>query len=262
MGVPDETVRLLLGTLFSTAIFIAKRIARFRIGQRYSLIFSVSMMALRHCLRPALPRARHATRPFSFVSAQDTTRGAASQQRHRHRRSRSSSSSSSSSSEGTSSSNDVPKSSQRSGYGGGGGAASYSIRESGAATTTIRDRVRMIPLGGGVVHVLLSRPDKLNSLDLPMFESIAEAAHILRTDPSWSGNLRAVVMSGEGRAFCTGLDARGVALSGPGDSLGRLLERPSPYGGEGGHGNLAQDVCYLWRRVCVIIVGRRRPVRC
>ena len=118
--------------------------------------------------------------------------------------------------------------------------------------------MRMIPLGGGVVHVLLSRPDKLNSLDLPMFESIAEAAHILRTDPSWNGNnLRAVVMSGEGRAFCTGLDAGGVALSGPpGGSLRRLLERPSPYGGEGALGNLAQDVCYLWRRVCVIIVGR------
>jgi enoyl-CoA hydratase/carnithine racemase len=77
---------------------------------------------------------------------------------------------------------------------------------------------------------------------------------MLRDDPSWNRNLRAVVMSGEGRAFCTGLDARGVALSGPSESLRRLLERPSPFGGEGGLGNLAQDVCYLWRRVRVIVV--------
>ena len=229
------------------------------------LIFCVSKkamaLALRHCLRPALPRARHATRPFSFVAAKETTRVAASQ-RHRRCRSRSSPSSASSSSEGASSSNnDDPKSSQKSG--GGVGAASYSIRESshgsGAATTTIiRDRVRMIPLGRGVVHVLLSRPDKLNGLELPMFEAIAEAASRLRDDQTWNRNLRAVVMSGEGRAFCTGLDARGVALSGPSESLRRLLERPSPYGGGGGLGNLAQDVCYLWRRVRI----RRPPVRC
>jgi hypothetical protein len=135
-----------------------------------------------------------------------------------------------------------------------GGGASYSIREppnpsSSSMTTTIRDRVKIIPLGRGVVHVQLSRPNKLNSLDIPMFEAIAEAASRLRNDPVLKKNLRAVIMSGEGRAFCTGLDAKGVALSGPSESLKRLLERPSPYGGDGGLGNLAQDVCYLWRRV-------------
>ena len=140
-----------------------------------------------------------------------------------------------------------------------GGGASYSIREPSSAssssmTTTIRDRVKIIPLGRGVVHVQLSRPDKLNSLDMPMFEAIAEAASRLRDDPALKINLRAVIMSGEGRAFCTGLDAKGVVLSGPSESLKRLLERPSPYGGEGGLGNLAQDVCYLWR--CVLVFSR------
>ena len=35
-----------------------------------------------------------------------------------------------------------------------------------------------------------------------------------------------VIFSGEGKAFCTGLDAKSVALSGPSASLRRLLERP------------------------------------
>lgn len=124
----------------------------------------------------------------------------------------------------------------------------YVIKPSANANEiTIRDRVRLIPLGDGVIHVLLSRATKLNSLDMPMFEAIADAAHRLRTDKSWSRDLRAVIVSGEGRAFCTGLDAKSVALSGPSKSLERLLERPSAYGGEGGMGNLAQDVSYLWR---------------
>ena len=82
---------------------------------------------------------------------------------------------------------------------------------------------------------------------MTMFEAIADAASRLKNDEALTKNLRAVIVGGEGRAFCTGLDARSVALSGPKASLKRLLERPSPYGGEGGLGNLAQDVSYLWR---------------
>jgi hypothetical protein len=104
-------------------------------------------------------------------------------------------------------------------------------------------RVKISPIGSGITHVLLSRPSKLNSLDLPMFESIAEAASKLRTDP----DCRVVILSGEGRAFCTGLDAKSVAFEGK--ALKRLLDRPSGYGGENGLGNLAQDVAYLWRYV-------------
>lgn len=106
-------------------------------------------------------------------------------------------------------------------------------------------RVQISPLGNGITHVLLSRPSKLNSLDLPMFESIASAASTIRNDK----DCRVVIMSGEGRAFCTGLDAKSVAFEGR--ALERLLDRPSGYsGGDGGKegiGNLAQDVGYLWR---------------
>ena len=52
----------------------------------------------------------------------------------------------------------------------------------------------------GIAHVCLSRPEKLNALDLPMFEAIASEADKLRSDRS----VRAVILSGKGRAFCTG----------------------------------------------------------
>jgi Enoyl-CoA hydratase/isomerase len=54
----------------------------------------------------------------------------------------------------------------------------------------------------GICHVVLNRPDKLNALDLAMFEAIAETASQLRHDKS----IRVVILRGHGRAFCTGLD--------------------------------------------------------
>lgn len=64
------------------------------------------------------------------------------------------------------------------------------------------ERVSTTRLENGVVHVQLSRPSKLNSLDVPMFEAIAETAATLKRDAS----VRAVVLSGKGKAFCAGLD--------------------------------------------------------
>ena len=54
----------------------------------------------------------------------------------------------------------------------------------------------------GVADVRLNRPDKLNALDIATFEALAETGDALAADPS----VRAVVLSGEGRAFCAGLD--------------------------------------------------------
>jgi enoyl-CoA hydratase/carnithine racemase len=54
----------------------------------------------------------------------------------------------------------------------------------------------------GVADVRLDRPDKLNALDRAMFRGLIEVGESLRDDPS----IRAVVLSGEGRGFCAGLD--------------------------------------------------------
>jgi enoyl-CoA hydratase/carnithine racemase len=102
----------------------------------------------------------------------------------------------------------------------------------------------------GICEVSLNRPDKLNAVDMKMFEAIAQTAMDLRNDRS----LRAVIIRGEGRAFCTGLDVKAV-LSSPHQQTERLLERPSGYGVAGNEiGNLAQDVSYLWRELPVPVI--------
>src|SRR6201988_4400086 len=54
----------------------------------------------------------------------------------------------------------------------------------------------------GVADVRLVRADKMNALDAAMFEALVAATDRL----SRESGLRVVVLSGEGRAFCAGLD--------------------------------------------------------
>lgn len=54
----------------------------------------------------------------------------------------------------------------------------------------------------GVAHVQLARPEKMNALDAQTFPELIRAAGELAANPA----LRAVVLSGQGRAFCAGLD--------------------------------------------------------
>ena len=76
------------------------------------------------------------------------------------------------------------------------------------------DRIRL-SITDGVAHVRLNRADKMNALDPPMFKAIADTAARLKQDSS----VRAVVLSGEGRAFCAGLDVERIAALTRGESL-------------------------------------------
>jgi enoyl-CoA hydratase/carnithine racemase len=62
-----------------------------------------------------------------------------------------------------------------------------------------------VSVDGGVADVRLNRADKLNALDEPMFRAIVDTAARLAGD----AGVRAVVLSGEGRSFCAGLDFSG-----------------------------------------------------
>ena len=57
-------------------------------------------------------------------------------------------------------------------------------------------------IAGGIAHVRLNRADKMNALDRAMFDAIIAAGEALmgRKD------VRCVVLSGAGRAFCAGID--------------------------------------------------------
>src|SRR5882762_2540606 len=55
---------------------------------------------------------------------------------------------------------------------------------------------------GGVADVRLNRPEKLNALNAAMFADLLEVGLAVRRRL----DVRAVVLSGEGRGFCAGLD--------------------------------------------------------
>ena len=61
----------------------------------------------------------------------------------------------------------------------------------------------------------------------------------------------ALVLTGAGRAFCAGLDAKGFASNPLGfkAACDELLDRP-----DGEISNLAQDVAYLWRRIAAPVI--------
>lgn len=104
------------------------------------------------------------------------------------------------------------------------------------------DRV-LVTRTGGVADVRLARPEKLNALDKAMFDAIIETGRALGEDRS----LRAVVLSGEGRAFCSGLDFASFGAAGP--SLDAMLarERDSP-------ANFAQQAAWVWAELPVPVI--------
>jgi enoyl-CoA hydratase/carnithine racemase len=96
----------------------------------------------------------------------------------------------------------------------------------------------------GVAHVRLDRPDKLNALTLPILQELASTAHGLRKDK----DLRAVVIAGEGDAFCAGLDFASVMKDPTGIAKAFV---PLPWRGT----NLFQEACWAWRRVPVPVIA-------
>jgi enoyl-CoA hydratase/carnithine racemase len=98
----------------------------------------------------------------------------------------------------------------------------------------------------GVAIVTLNRPEKLNALDLDMFQAIAEAAESLAADRS----VRAVVLRGAGRAFCAGLDFGAFAAMASGTGGAKLLERSN-----GRRGNFAQRVAWAWQELPVPVIA-------
>lgn len=116
------------------------------------------------------------------------------------------------------------------------------------------DRVT-IDLQGGVADVRLNRADKMNAIDQAMFSGLIEAGLQIAEEPE----VRAVVLSGEGRAFCAGLDMQSFA------AMADRSAEPSGGGSEEGGGllrssgespaNFAQRAAWVWREVPVPVIA-------
>jgi enoyl-CoA hydratase/carnithine racemase len=113
----------------------------------------------------------------------------------------------------------------------------------------MKDRVS-IDLKDGVADVRLIRADKMNALDNAMFEGIIEAGDQLAK----MKGLRCVVLSGEGKAFCAGLDmASFAAMKAQGGDSGSVV-RDLP---KRTHGiaNRPQQCAWQWRTLPVPVIA-------
>ena len=116
----------------------------------------------------------------------------------------------------------------------------------------------IIDIQDHIAHVRLNRPDKMNALDEAMFTAIVDAGEQLKANK----DIRAVVLSGEGRAFCAGLDMGNFANMAAGkgddavarnaetsDDMGRLERRTH------GLANRAQYTSWVWREIPVPVIA-------
>lgn len=99
----------------------------------------------------------------------------------------------------------------------------------------------------GIAEVILNRPEQHNGLDVPMFAAIVDAGKALldRKD------LRCVILRGEGKSFCAGLDFKSV-MQDP-DGIYKAFNYD-----EGDVADHAQLVSLIWRRVPVPVIAAIR----
>src|SRR6202795_1722449 len=109
-----------------------------------------------------------------------------------------------------------------------------------------------VPISEGVADVRLVRVDKMNALDAAMFDALVTTSGRLSREKG----LRAVVLSGEGRAFCAGLDmgrfaamkengGNGIACGEKRDLSARTHRLP----------NFPQQAVWGWRHLPVPVIA-------
>lgn len=109
--------------------------------------------------------------------------------------------------------------------------------------SNVADRVS-VEVSSHVAEVRLARPDKHNALDFAMFEAIGAAIDRLAGDPT----VRAVVLHGEGKSFCSGLDFPSFLAEGR--PIDEMLARS-----EGDDANMAQLVSYGWQTLPMPVIA-------
>ena len=115
----------------------------------------------------------------------------------------------------------------------------------------MNDRVA-VTITEGVADVRLTRADKMNALDPAMFEALLATLDRLQNEKG----LRAVVLSGEGKAFCAGLDMAQFAAMSSSSSTGLLAEAARDLAKRThGQANAPQQVVWGWRQLPVPVIA-------
>ncbi|WP_076862452.1 crotonase/enoyl-CoA hydratase family protein [Bradyrhizobium mercantei] len=114
----------------------------------------------------------------------------------------------------------------------------------------MEDRVS-ISISDGIADVRLVRADKMNALDAAMFEALVAATDRLSKEK----DVRVVVLSGEGRAFCAGLDmGRFAAMKDGGNGVPGGANRDLTIRTHG-KANAPQQAVWGWRQLPVPVIA-------
>src|SRR3954447_5803252 len=115
----------------------------------------------------------------------------------------------------------------------------------------MEERVK-VTISDGVADVRLNRADKMNALDAAMFEALVGTIDRLGREQG----LRAVVLSGEGRAFCAGLDmGRFAAMKESGGNGIAGGESRDLTARTHGLANFPQQAMWGWRQLPVPVIA-------
>jgi enoyl-CoA hydratase/carnithine racemase len=97
-----------------------------------------------------------------------------------------------------------------------------------------------------IAHVRLTRADKMNAVDQDMITAIIAAGNEVA-----ASDARAVIVSGEGKAFCAGIDISGLSGMIGKDPAELLMPRTH---GEGTT-NQWQEVAMIWSRMDIPVIA-------
>jgi len=115
--------------------------------------------------------------------------------------------------------------------------------------TELRSGVVAVTFHDHVADVRLNRPDKMNAVDPSMWKALSEAGELLAK----TKGVRAVVLSGNGRAFCAGLDMATFQTMGNAsqpDLSTQVGDAPNAR-----PGNLFQRAALVWKRLPVPVIA-------
>lgn len=115
----------------------------------------------------------------------------------------------------------------------------------------MNERIR-IEIKDHIADVKLIRSDKMNALDNDMFSALIDAAAELEANK----DVRVAVLSGEGRAFCAGLDMGNfAAMAAGGDAKPTSTKGGSLADRTHGITNRAQQAVWGWRSLRVPVIA-------
>ncbi|MCF5686819.1 crotonase/enoyl-CoA hydratase family protein [Pseudomonas sp. PA-1-3F] len=97
---------------------------------------------------------------------------------------------------------------------------------------------------GAIATVRLNRPDKHNSLNSQMLRDLIGCAEHLKQNP----DIRAVIVTGNGPSFCSGMDLKEIMTGGPLKKLMAFLPLWKPTM------NRYQKVSLVWRSLSVPVI--------